>query len=78
MNGEASFYSQGVHSSPSPPRSGGEGRGEVVLQGSGGEALIFHPEIYFGNHSNKSKRREQSNGFSNKSLFSLLPSIQFV
>ena len=33
--------------SPSPPPSGGEGRGEVVLRGQGGEALPFLPKILF-------------------------------
>jgi hypothetical protein len=39
-------------SSPSPPRSGGMGLGEVMFQGSGGETSVpsgnvFGPPLYF-------------------------------
>jgi len=44
------FISQRAISPPSPPRSGGEGRGEVVLRVQGREASASYSEIGFGIH----------------------------
>ncbi len=50
---------QRVISPPSPPRSGGEGRGEVVLGEQGHEVSASCPNTNFGNYS-KSKPRNCS------------------
>ena len=45
-----------AESPPSPPRSGGEGRGEVVLGEQGHEVSAPYPQIIYGNHSETSRR----------------------
>jgi glycerol-3-phosphate dehydrogenase len=54
------FKSQRLDPSPSPPRSGGEGRGEVVLQGSGGEAFGYCFEIFLGSRMKREQMLQQA------------------
>ena len=50
-NSTAQFLSQRLNLPPSPPRSGGEGRGEVVLRVQGERSSDPHSQIHFRNHS---------------------------